>query len=161
MVNAEAVSTSFQQSFVKQGDGTFAQQTVSVANAAGTSGGQTAGPSGETGFGIGSATAPAIGATIATHQPPAGNAGKLHEIEVTAWYSAGTPADATETSNMAFKFGGTVISNLPVAAVLNSPTKTKFYFNAAAGTPFSVVAVAAGSAACKYNAFITATKVVS
>lgn len=163
MPNAEAMNTSIQQSFVKLADGSMAQQVVGATSGSLPSGSSAAlaGVNAESGFGIGSAVAPAAGATIATHQPPAGNAGELHEIDVTVWYSAGTPADATENANMAFKFGGTVISNLPVTAVLNAPVKTKFYFNAAAGTPFSIVAVGAGSAACKYNAFITATRMVS
>lgn len=144
---------------VALGDGTYAVRTIS-AGSAGT-GAQSSGPNGESGFGIGNVTAPGAGAVIATHQPPAGSAGELHEIDVTVWYSAGTPADATENANMAFKFGGTVISALPAVAALNSPVKTKFYFNAANGTPFAVVAVGAGAAAVKYNAFITATKIVS
>lgn len=161
MTNQESLNTSIQQSLVKVSDGSFAQQTVSVANATGVSGSQTAGPAAESGFGIGNVVAPAAGATIATYQPPAGNAGKLHEIEVTIWYSAGTPADATENANVAFKFGGAVVSAMPIVAVLNSPVKAKFYLNAANASPFSIAAIGAGSAACKYNAFITATKVVS
>lgn len=139
-------------------DGTYAIKTVS-AGSVGTSQ-QSSGPNAESGFGIGTVSAPGVGATIATHQPPAGNAGELHEIEITAWLSSGTPA-AADLNNMAFKFGGTTISAIPVVNALNVPTKSKFYFNAAAGTPFSVIAVAAATAGVGYSAFITATKIVS
>lgn len=140
-------------------DGTYATRVVSAGSVGANA--QTAGPNAESGFGIGAVTAPGAGAVIATHQPPAGNAGELHEIEATVWYSVGAPVDATENANVAFKFGGTVISSIPIVPVLNTPVKTKFYFNAAAGTPFAIVAVGAGAAGVKYNAFITATKIVS
>lgn len=139
-------------------DGTYAVRTVS-AGAVG-SGAQSAGPNAESGFAIGAVAAPGVGATICTHTPPAGNAGELHEIEVTLWYSAGAPA-ANENSNMAFKFGGGNISNLPVPPALNVPVKSKFYFNAAVGTPFAIVAVNAATAGVTYCAFLTATRVVS
>lgn len=139
-------------------DGTYAVRTVSAGSVGANQ--QSSGPNDQSGFGIGTVAAPGAGAVIATHQPPAGNAGELHEVEITAWLSAGTPA-AADLNNMAFKFGGTVISSIPVVNALNVPTKSKFYFNAAAGTPFAVVAVAAATAGVSYSAFITATKIVS
>lgn len=159
MAEPEAINTMVQNSYVKLGDGSYAQKTASAGSVGIDP--QTSGPNAESGFGINSVVAPAAGAVIATHTPPVGAAGELHEIDVTVWYSAGVPADATENSNMAFKFGGGIISALPVVPALNTPVKTKFYFKAAAATPFAVVAVGAGAAAVKYNAFITATKVVS
>lgn len=167
MAAPESTNTMFQNSFTKLSDGNYALQTTAPA-----SGGTSttvkvdptstafSGPNGESGFGIGAVAAPAAGATIATHTPPPGNAGKLHRIEVILWLSVGTPAVA-EDNNMAFKFGGTIISNLPVARALNVPMKTEFYFNAAAGTAFSVVAVNAATAGVTYCASINATKVVS
>lgn len=140
------------------GDGTYAVRVVS-AGSVGTNA-QTAGPNDQSGFGIGTVAAPAAGATIATHQPPAGNAGELHEIEITTWLAAGTPA-AADLNNMAFKFGGGTITNLPVVNALNVPTKTKLWWTAAAGTPMAVIAVANATAGVTYAAFISATKIVS
>lgn len=166
MAAAEAVNTMFQNAFTKIGDGDYALKTTGSggggsSNVAITSATvATSGPNAESGFGIGGVAAPAAGATIATHQPPAGNAGKLHRITATIWFSETAPA-AADNANMAFKFGGTVISALPAIPVMHVPVTVEFYFNAAAGTPFSIVAVGAGTAGVKYNAFITATKVVS
>lgn len=139
-------------------DGTYAARVVSAGSVGANA--QTSGPNDQSGFGIGTQAAPGAGTVIATHTPPAGNAGELHEIEITAWLAAGTPA-AADLNNMAFKFGGSVISNIPVINVLNSPTKTKFYYTAAAATPFAVVNVGAATAGVTYAAFITATKIVS
>ncbi|MFG2268107.1 hypothetical protein [Streptomyces sp. NPDC048720] len=140
------------------GDGTYAIRTVSAGSVG--SGGQTSGPNDQSGFGIGSVTAPAAGATIATHTPPAGNSGELHEVEITAWISAGTPA-AADANNMGFKFGGGTITAIPVIAGVNQPVKTKLFWNAAAGTPMSVIAIGAATAGVTYSAFISATKLVS
>lgn len=140
------------------GDGTYAVRTVSAGSAG--AGGQTAGPNAESGFAVNAVAAPGADAVIATHTPPAGAAGELHKIEVTTWLSAGAPA-AAEDNNMAFKFGNTVISKLPVARALNVPITVEFYFNAAIGTSFAVNSVAAATAGVTYCAFLTATKVVS
>jgi hypothetical protein len=168
LAEKESTATMLQASFIKNGDGDFLVKTAAIPypgtaatpvkiDAASTA---FSGPNAESGFGIGAVAAPGAGATIASHTPPAGNAGKLHRIEVVTWLAVGAPA-AAEDNNMAFKFGGTVISNLPVARALNVPIKTEFYFNAAAGTAFSIVAVAAATAGVTYCASINATKVVS
>jgi hypothetical protein len=159
MAALESTNTMLQNSFVKVADGSYAQQISNAAPASGTVN-ASAGPNAESGFGIGAVVAPAAGATIATHQPPAGNAGKLHKITATVWFSETAPAGA-ENANMAFKFGGTTISAIPAVPGIHIPVTVEFYFNAASGTPFSIIAVGAGTAAVKYNAFIVATKVVS
>lgn len=159
MAAPESINTMWQNSFAKVGDGDYALKTTG-AGGGGSTTASTSGPNAESGFGIGGVVAPAAGATIATHQPPAGNAGKLHKITATVWFTETAPA-AADNANMAFKFGGTTISALPAIPVMHVPVTVEFYFNAAAGTPFSIIAVGAGTAAVKYNAFITATKVVS
>lgn len=143
---------------VQLGDGTYATRVVSAGSVG--AGAQSSGPNDQSGFGIGAVSAPGAGATIATHTPPVGNAGELHEIEITAWLASGTPA-AADLNNMAFKFGGGTITSIPVAQAINVPIKTKFYWTAAAGTAISVIAVAAATAGVTYAAFISATKIVS
>ncbi len=139
-------------------DGTYAVKTVSAGSAGANA--QTSGPNDQSGFGIGAVTAPAAGATIATHTPPPGNNGELHEIEIYTWLSAGAPA-AGETNNVQFKFGAGAITDLPMIPTLNQVMRFKFYWTAATGTAISVIAKAAGTAGVTYNAFITATKIVS
>ena len=136
-----------QGAFAKLGDGSYAMQGVT-------------GPIGETGFGQGSVSGPGANTLIATHQPPADAAGKLHQIECVVWFSAGAPA-AADNFNVGFRFGGTTISPIPITPVLNSPVKSVFYFKAAAGTQFGIYSIGAGTAGVTYNAFITATKVFS
>lgn len=143
---------------VQLSDGTYATRVVSAGSVGANA--QTAGPNDQTGFGIGTVAAPGAGAVIATHQPPAGNAGELHEVEITAWLAAGTPA-AADLNNMAFKFGGGTITAIPVINALNVPVKTKLYWTAAAATPMAVIAVGAATAGVTYAALITATKIVS
>lgn len=147
----------FQGSFVKVDEGDYYLKTGGSSSGDGSP--ASSGPVAESGFGSGSETAPVAGTTIATHQPPTSAAGKLHKIEVTTWLSGtGTPA-GTDTFNMAFKYGDTVISPLPVAEI---PIKTTFYFNAAEGVAFSVVSgTEAGTTDVDYNAMIVATRVVS
>jgi hypothetical protein len=155
---AESINTMLQGSFVKLGEGSYAQKIAS-AGSAGTNA-QTSGPNDASGFDANSVTGPGLGAVIATHTPPVGANGELHLIEVTVWYSGTAPA-AAENFNMAFKFGGTQITKIPAIPALHIPTKATFYFVAASGTPFAVIAVAAGTAGTIYNAFIAATKIVS
>jgi len=143
---------------VQLSDGTYGVRVVSAGSVGANA--QTAGPNDQSGFGIGSAAAPAGGTVIATHTPPAGNAGELHEVEITTWLAAGAPA-AADLNNMAFKFGGGTITAIPVVNALNVPTKTKLYWTAAAGTAMSVIAVGAATAGVTYAAFISATKIVS
>lgn len=132
-------------------------QPVSVTVAGAT--GATTGPNAQTGFGgdPGAVTAPAADAVITNHYPA--TADKLHLIEVTAWLSEGTPL-AADNYNMAFKFGGTTIAKIPVLAAVNMPITSRFYYMSAAGTPFGVHAAGAGSPGVKYNAFLTATRLV-
>ena len=168
MAEPQSLNTMFQNAFVAvdvnagqyslrtTATGSGATQNVAIASTSGAF----SGPSAESGFANGTVVAPGVGATIATHTPPAGNAGKLHKITATCWFSVGSPV-AADNFNMAFKFGGGVISAIPVVPALNAPVTVEFYFNAAVGTPFSIVAVGAGTAAVAYNAFLTATKVVS
>lgn len=156
MAEPESTNTMLHGAFVGLGNDEFALRIASGGG--GVDSPATAGPIAESGFGSGSVTAPAAGATIATHQPPASASGKLHKIVVTAWLSGtGTPA-AVDNFNIAFKYGDTVISALPVA---ETPITTEFYFNAATGVAFSVVAVDAGTANVEYNAMLVATRVVS
>lgn len=156
----ESTNTMMQNSFVQVADGSYAQQVTSTVPGEVPEGGSSgsSGPNAESGFGIGSVVAPAADTTIATHQPPAENAGLLHKIVATVWFSETAPA-AAENANMAFKFGGTVISAIPAIPALHVPVTVEFYFKAAAGTAFSIVSVGAGTAAVEYNAFITATRV--
>jgi len=152
----ESTNTMFHGSFVAIGNDEYALRIASGGG--GVDSPATAGPISESGFGAGDVTAPAAGATIATHQPPAAATGKLHKITVTTWLSGtGVPA-ATDNFNMAFKYGDTVISPIPVA---ETPITSEFYFNAATGVAFSVVAVDAGTVDVTYNAMIIATRVVS
>jgi hypothetical protein len=139
-------------------DGSYAVKMVSAGSVGAN--GQTSGPNDQSGFGIGTIAAPTAGQVIATHTPPAGNAGELHEVEVTVWLSAGTPA-AADLNNVAFKFGAGTITALPLPNVLNTPVKTKFYWTAAVTTAMAVIAVGAATAGVSYSAFISATKVVS
>lgn len=156
MAEPESTNTMLHGSFVGLGNDEYALRIASGGG--GVDSPATSGPIAESGFGSGSVTAPAAGATIATHQPPASASGKLHQIVVTTWLSGtGTPA-AADNMNVAFKYGATVISNLPIT---DSPITTTFYFNAATGVAFSVVAVNAGTADVTYNAMIVATRVVS
>lgn len=130
-------------------------EPLSVEVASGT---VTTGPVAETGFGGGPGTvvAPAADTVITNHFP--GVAGELHMIEVVTWFSEGTPT-AADNYNMGFKFGGTLIAPIPVVAAINVPTTSRFYFNSAAGTPFGVHSIDAGTAGVGYNAFLTATRV--
>jgi hypothetical protein len=156
MAEPESTNTMFHGSFVGLGNDEYALRIASGGG--GVDSPATSGPIAESGFGSGSVTAPAAGATIATHQPPASASGKLHQIVVTTWLSgSGTPGDG-DNFNVAFKYGDTVISALPVA---ETPITTTFYFNAATGVAFSVVAVDAGTADVDYNAMLVATRVVS
>lgn len=162
MSEPESTNTMFHDAFTKLGDGSYALQTTGGGGGGATDVNIASSdipfyfPVAESGFGSGSVTAPAAGATIATHQPPAGATGKLHKIIVTTWLSGtGTPAEA-DNMNMAFKYGTTIISNIPVAT---TPITTTFYFKAATGVAFSVVAVAAGTADVTYNAMLVATQV--
>lgn len=147
MAEAESLSTMMQNSYAKLGDGSFASQGIT-------------GPVGESGFGSGTVVAPAANTLIATHQPPGSAAGKLHQIEVVVWFSVGTPA-AADNFNMGFKFGNTLISAVPVVAVLNTVVKTTFFFKAAAGTQFAVYSIGAATAGVTYNAYISATRIFS
>lgn len=158
MAQPEAINTMVQNSYTKLADGSYAQQVAS-AGSVGTNP-QTSGPADESGFGANSVTAPAADTLIANHQPPAGNAGELHRIEVVVWLSGAAPASA-DNFNMGFKFGGTLISKIPVIPAAHVPTRVEFYFKAAAGTPFAVNSIAAATAGVIYNAYITATKLVS
>lgn len=156
MSEPESTNTMFHDAFTKLSDGNYALQTTGAS--AGTTSPASSGPVAESGFGSGTETAPVADTVIATHQPPASANGKLHKITITTWLSGtGTPA-AADDFNMAFKYGATVISPLPTTI---TPVTTEFYFNAATGVAFSVVAVGAGTAAVDYNAMIVATQVVS
>lgn len=156
MAEPESTNTMLHGSFVGLGNDEYALRIASGGG--GVDSPATAGPIAESGFGAGDVIAPAAGATIATHQPPASASGKLHRIVVTTWLSGtGTPG-AGDNFNMAFKYGSTIISPLPVA---ETPVTTEFYFNAATGVAFSVVAVDAGTADVTYNAMLVATRVVS
>lgn len=165
MSEPESTNTMFHDSFTKLGDGSYALQTTGVGGGAATDVNLASSdvplyaPVAESGFGNGKVTAPAAGATIATHQPPAGATGKLHRIVVTTWLSGtGTPA-ASDGFNVAFKYGDTVISPIALVPDKHIPVATEFYFNAATGVAFSVVAVAAGTAAVDYNAMVVATQI--
>lgn len=147
MAEIEALNTMLQNSFVKLGDGSFAGQGIT-------------GPVGETGFGAGTVAAPGANTLIANHQPPAGAAGKLHQIECVVWFSAGAPV-AADNFNMGFKFGNTLISAIPVVPVLNTVVRTQFFFKAAAGTQFAVYSIGAATAGVTYNAYISATRIFS
>lgn len=147
MAELESLSTMMQNAYAKLNDGSFALQGIT-------------GPIGESGFGSGTVTAPGADTLIATHQPPAAAAGKLHQIEAVVWFSAGTPA-AADNFNVGFKFGGTLISKIPIMPVLNQPVRTQFFFKAAANTQFAVYSVGAATAGVTYNAYISATKVFS
>jgi len=165
MSEPESTNTMFHDAFVKVGDGNYALQTT-----AGGGGGTTDvnitssdvpfyAPVAESGFGVGQVIAPIAGATIATHQPPAGATGKLHRVVVSAWLSGtGTPA-AVDGFNIAFKYGETVISNLPIVPDRHIPMETVFYFNAATGVAFSIIAVDAGTVDVEYNVMIVATQI--
>jgi hypothetical protein len=161
MAELESMNTMLQNSFVEVADGSYAQQVTSIAPGTTPDGGSSgsSGPNAESGFGIGSVVAPAADTVIATHTPPAANAGKLHKIVATVWFSATAPT-GVDNANMAFKFGGTVISAIPAVPDLHIPVTVEFYFKAAAGTPFAIVSVGAGTAGVQYNAFITATRIV-
>lgn len=156
----ESTNTMMQNSFVQVADGSYAQQITSVSPGEVPDGGSSgsSGPNAESGFGIGAVVSPAAGATIAAHQPPTANAGFLHKIVATVWFSEGAPA-AGDNANMAFKYGDTVISAIPAIPAANVPVTVEFYFKAASSTAFSIVAVDAGTADVGYNAFITATRV--
>ena len=104
--------------------------------------------------------APGADAQIATHQPPNSAAGKLHQIDVAVWFSAGAPA-AADNFNVGFKFGNTLISKIPIIPVLNQVVRSTFYFKAAVGTQFAIYSVGAATAGVTYNAYISATKVFS
>lgn len=160
MPEPESTNTMLQGSFKAVGGGNYALATTAVSPTAPGQIEATSGAISESGFGAGSVIAPAAGATIATHSPPAAAAGYLHEIEITTWFSATAPA-AADNFNMAFKYGAGNITIIPAVPGLHVPVKTKFYFNAANGVAFSVVAVGAGTAAVAYNAMIVATRVVS
>jgi hypothetical protein len=147
MAATESLSTMMQNAYAKLGDGSYALQGVT-------------GPVGETGFGSGTVVAPGANTLIATHQPPPDAAGKLHQIECVVWFSEGVPA-AADNYNVGFRFGGTLISKIPVLPVLNQPAKSVFYFKAAAGTQFAIYSVNAATAGVAYNGFITATRIFS
>jgi hypothetical protein len=147
MAEGESLSSMMQAAYAKLGDGSFAMQGIT-------------GPIGESGFGAGTVSAPGADTLIATHQPPGSAAGKLHQIEAVVWFSAGTPA-AADNFNMGFKFGGTLISKIPIPPVLNQVVRTTFFFKAAAGTQFAIYSVGAATAGVTYNAYISATKVFS
>jgi hypothetical protein len=145
---AESTNTIINNAFVDNNDGTYSLRTSGAGSGID-----------ESGFGAGTVTAPVAGATIATHQPPASASGYLHKVVVTTWLSGtGTPA-AADNFNMAFKYGDTNISDIPVAGDLNIPISTEFHFNAAEGVAFSVVAVGAATTAVDYNAMIVATRI--
>lgn len=160
MPEPESTNTMFHDAFVNIGDGEYALRTTPSSTDSASP--ATSGPIAESGFGSGAVTAPVAGTTIATHQPPSSAAGKLHKIDVTAWLSGtGAPA-ATDGFNIAFKYGDTTISDLPLIPDKHIPVQCTFYFNAAEGVAFSVVSGAdAGTADVTYNAMIVATRVVS
>lgn len=108
---------------------------------------------GSTGAGV---TAPGAGAALVTSLPPSGKG--LYTIKVVAYLSAGTPA-AADNANIEFRFGGTVLSRIPLAPALNVPTVWETAFTSDGSTNFSVNATAAATGGVTYNVFLTATKV--
>lgn len=108
---------------------------------------------GSTGAG---ATAPTAGQALVTSLPPSGKG--LYQIDVVAYLSGAAPA-AADNANIEFRFGGTVLSRIPLVPAANVPTVWRTFFTSDGTTNFSVNATGAGTAAVVYNAFLTATKV--
>ncbi len=114
------------------------------------------GPLGTASMGSAKNTAPGAGAALVTSLPPSGKG--LYQIDVVAYLSGAAPA-AADNQNIEFRFGGTVLSAIPLIPAANTVTAWRTYFTSDGVTNFSVNATGAATAAVVYNVFLTATKV--
>lgn len=112
-------------------------------------------PKANSAFAAGTVLAPTAGQQILISLPSGSG---LFHIQVTAWYSSGSPL-AADNRNMEFRFGASPLASLAVVPALNIPVTNTLYFTGDGSTPMSVNATGAGTAGVTYNATLVATRI--
>lgn len=162
MVSTEAINTMQQQSYVKLGDGSWAQRITGTANGDSAAAIEVVIPvvaRVTSTFADGKLTTPAAAAAIATS---ANLAAGTWDVEVTT-FIGGTTVATLEINNMALKFGATQLCLLgnPVPGTVGATDMAKYRcrIDVPAPTPVSVTAVALATTGAIYFANIVATRV--